>query len=1133
MTAITVAGPVAATTHKRYVRAKLAAAEAWLEECRRGTATFPLTRWGRPDYGSISQTTMGTKGSNLKPGHPVRRAIDAHWEQIRHDVDPSETAQSPIHFGAGLVAGDGVSGSNGCPDTYALTNFDAARLHGVMPSIGEALLVGRTTAERSNSASYAWWRAFDAWRGIRDASGFGSWLQQLMGTPSGRSGGILPQYVLGLLRRNGFLLLPLGLVTGTVPHPCSTWGWTDWAKFPLSVLTEWEQSALLSDKKQTRTVLILLTITPVSGTSEFPREAFVAAVGTALSRTGAAERGRSALISRAFELAGRLDHQAALVPGRPDAASRSDPTLDAMKQDLGLKQQSRETSLREALDRHLREAGLRGVSYDGAEHLRRLSGGPAGEWASLLLRYINAQRWKAPTSRLSVAKVIVEGMSLMSEVPRLDDPDLRAHLIERSDSFCGRWQELTDCSDFVLRDALSTLRQAMDWHAQSTPSFRNPLFKSDIPPKGRLTKSNKTLLPRDIIEEAKGICRELMSLAWAEAEDLPSTLLGQRWRELLMVKVAVPGRGLVSMVSPVLPTLLYSLLSIPIRGIQARLLDSGEADEVIPVLREGDGPTSSRTEWIRNGHPLARAKRRQGSVRRIHDTPSNTHLLGLWINTNKTTAQGRGLAEDHGFEIPWQHEELIEALIRLRDWQSTHNPVDRLLSRAQLSEPTLRPTEALKKHMPFYSYLFRHLRDGAPSCRLEPVRERPLVKVFLNVLEEMELRRKGTPGQVKLIIDRYGGAPKTALYSIHGLRVSGITGFVEAGVPPPIIAEFLAGHLTVLMTLYYTKLGPAKVTDILERAMAARCVDGRNGTIGGSGFDAVRRTLIGDFPSAAAGLVDANPAHYSVKLDGICPNGQSRCHEGGEDPMSRTPIPTPGGPRNCPLCRFWTTGEAFLPGQVVSMNAHLYAIREKGEALVASYVQLRATAVDSPRRHAIANAVDTMEAEMDVMVRTLQARYRLALKSLERSAAREAGDARPAILGNSPDAFTALTEVSELRFLAAVSKAYEFLPETSTPSAPIRRNVVLDRLLHRDGIDAGLFRLPADQAVRAGGLLTEFLCELTGGEEGLDDLDAGRTSLEMFGIERVERGLSSALAPVLAVGLAGAHQGGPLLRSIA
>ena len=1109
-------------TPKRSIRTKLANVAAWLQQCREGSSKFPLTRWGRPDYGSISRLTMGTKGFNLIPGHPVRDLIDAHWESIRYDIDPSKALQPHMEFGSTVATACGVAAMNAAPDTYAITNFSTGRLGEVMPVIVETLDAHRKASHRTSAVAHAWWLAFDAWRGVRDERGFQLWLRHLMETPTGIHKNILlPQQVLGLLRRHGLLLLPLGLVTGSVPHPCSSWCLKAKARFLPDALTEWEHAALLPASKPYRATTLLLTIAPMAGVSEFPRDAFVAAIGGALSREGAAARERQGLTGRAFELASKLDHQSSLRtdaargPGRASSGAGAGAAHDDAGGHAG-------NTFRAALDGHLREAGLRGRGGSPEAALMRSSGGPAGEWADLLLRYINDQSWKAPVSTFYIAQLIVDQISALAPVPKLDDADLRARLLEGPGSFAMRWEELAGGNEYMLNTALSTLRRALAWHASSVPTFRNPIRPSDIPPRGGASKSNKLTLPRDIIEEAKVVCRELMALAWDGASEIPATFLHPRWRDLLTVKVPVPGQGLVPRISPVLPSLLFALLSIPVRGIQGRLLDSGEGDEIIPVLRDGDGPASSRIDWIPNTHPLACAKRKQGAIRRIFDAQSASDLTGLWINTNKTKAQGRGRAEDQGYEIPWQLNVLIEMFCKLRAWQSTYNPVDRFVSRAELSEASLRPTEALKKRMPGYAYLFRHLRDGAPSRRLEPVRENYLVRVFLAVMEEIELRRKGTPGEIKLIVSRCKGVPASAIYTVHGLRVTGITAFAAAGVPLPIIAEFLAGHLSVLMTIYYTKLGPATVTEILENALAASCVDGRDGTIGGREFDGIRDALIGNDGSSTSRLADTNPAQFAVKIDGLCPNGQSRCHEGGGSSSSREGVPTPGGPRNCALCRFWVTGEPFLSGQVVAINALIYAIREKAEALLAAYSQLRALPPESTRRHSSSNAVDTLEVELDIMVRTLQARYRLVLKSMEKAASRVRGDLRPAIIGNSPDAFADLRQVSELRFLAAVSSGYELFPETSTASAPIRRNVLIDLIRDRDGLQACLFRAPTpEQAMRAGSLHVDLMCRLTGGEAGLDDLAAGKVSLASFGTERVNGEFLSALGPTLAASLAG------------
>ncbi|MEZ9706660.1 VPA1269 family protein, partial [Vibrio breoganii] len=73
--------------------------------------------------------------------------------------------------------------------------------------------------------------------------------------------------------------------------------------------------------------------------------------------------------------------------------------------------------------------------------------------------------------------------------------------------------------------------------------------------------------------------------------------------------------------------------------------------------------------------------------RRIHDTMTGLYSTGLYINTNKTADQNKDELE-RGYIIPWQNEEVLYWLEKLRNWQEKYNPI---------TKPT-DCTTLLKKH---------------------------------------------------------------------------------------------------------------------------------------------------------------------------------------------------------------------------------------------------------------------------------------------------------------------------------------------------------------------------------------------------------------------------------------------------
>ncbi|WP_156992612.1 hypothetical protein [Paraburkholderia oxyphila] len=148
------------------------------------------------------------------------------------------------------------------------------------------------------------------------------------------------------------------------------------------------------------------------------------------------------------------------------------------------------------------------------------------------------------------------------------------------------------------------------------------------------------------------------------------------------------------------------------------------------------------------------------------------------------------------------------------------------------------------------------------------------------------------------------------------------------------------------------------------------------------------------------------------------------------------------------------------------------------------------------------------------MISTLQARYRLAMASLQLADNQyKAGDDQIFSMvspGGRNEVTASLTEVTDFRMLDFLSRSIEIFPEIDCKSATFKRNLFLDQLLEREGFEAMLFRLPAEEANRAGNAFGRFLGELAG-DEILDSIADGTRSLRTFGIERIQEGIETIL----------------------
>lgn len=474
------------------------------------------------------------------------------------------------------------------------------------------------------------------------------------------------------MRHHGLLLSTIGYAAQVLPHP---FGKTHSSKL-LDRFTPFELR--LAEKEGIRKMdmlELLLCMSPIHNLSDFPIDDFKKTLLAMMEQFPEVDSDQQKFLGSVRRLARALD-RVALEERNP-----YHPLARVQFEQV-------------SLDGGWRKKGMREDPLTMAINPIVL------KWGRSFRKWIDSQHWKAPGSKTESCRAILHYLECQSDPPEIHAEDLRRRMFGAENRLYN-WLCNNGASSGA-RQSMQTIFSFFAWYGEQNPEFVTPLRKSELPPApSRSSKTNKALIPRTILEEAKRICRELIEVTLSGQTELPNTFrCVKQFKNVLSCNFAEPGVGLVTKLVPVLPVLMYTLLTLPIRSIQARLLDSGEADDEFPIAPPADAPIGQRIEWISNTSPLARKKRAEGWLRRMHDTSVSKDYLGFWINSNKTSAVGRGEAKDYGYQIPWQHDELIGILMRLRDWQMSNNPIETLSSRGDLSERTLRPTAALAKLMP-------------------------------------------------------------------------------------------------------------------------------------------------------------------------------------------------------------------------------------------------------------------------------------------------------------------------------------------------------------------------------------------------------------------------------------------------
>lgn len=593
--------------------------------------------------------------------------------------------------------------------------------------------------------------------------------------------------------------------------------------------------------------------------------------------------------------------------------------------------------------------------------------------------------------------------------------------------------------------------------------------------------------------------------------------------------------------SPVRWVALLLKLQLPLRTFQVRMLDSGEAD----TWRWSDG------EWRRNDHALAKGTEERPYangmfLRPTQSTDGDAKVL-LHINTNKTADIGRA-GNQKGYNVPWVvggpiHQDPFYWLEKLRRWQEKYNPLHQLTKWTALDGRHIPPKSAVQLTLyPDTAFLFRmpEVKENPSFPPTITILNRPWA-VCLAHLEDALAARGETlhgGGRVRFIPEhlRHLKSNATTFFPLHSLRVSLITALALDGEVPLSILQKVAGHSRLVMTLYYTKPGAARVQQAIQAGVVKL-----NESAGDTLVDwlatseyteLVRDVIANNIDSFKAAVPEQaalrSPAGWMVMVDGLCLVGgnvseedAAGCHNGGpnigNDSAPRY-APVPGGARNCPRCRWFVTRPYFLPQLAARWNnamAHCDEAKERVVLAEQRYFDLedqRAAAISGGEVFAEQVAFKEAERVREQAIRKFdEAAMTVAAvtKLMERCRrALHTGDGTALIAGGSTSDFEfAIEEVdSELLQLSGVCQATELYPDLDPGKAVLRQSQLLDAALSRDKHAPVFLMLSEQEQLLVGNAFLRQLAQQMNPENpGLGRyrvislIDAGQSLREHFG----------------------------------
>ncbi len=561
---------------------------------------------------------------------------------------------------------------------------------------------------------------------------------------------------------------------------------------------------------------------------------------------------------------------------------------------------------------------------------------------------------------------------------------------------------------------------------------------------------------------------------------------------------------------------LYTLLKVPLRGQQILWLDSGEADKEIPVVNESD-----QIQWVNNTDNIfVINKQHRGFITKLSGGGE-----GMNVTTNKTSAR------EGGYSIPYIPHDLAVLIIRLRQWQEKYNPLKKLTPWGDITLPR-KMNERVLKSRGKQAFLFRNPCDD----KISPYKTAVTFGFYLPIVLYKIQSKENELSSRHEKINRY-----KSIYTPHSIRTSLITAYIiDGGVPIHVISK-LVGHSSIVMTLYYTKVGVGymrKELDEAEKRAMAQSSYRIEDMVLNNNIEQARGELIANESVFFRELNDSWPsASYQFSDKGICAMGGGSCDSGGINlDSSLETIPVPYGylgRRNCVRCRYFITGPAFIGGLMALANelsleiktiSYEHSIHEK-EVQNLEDEKFDCESIDKPfmKKGDLSKAHSHFEEKamkLDMFLCDYLSTNMLIKQSIALINKKDSKGSKQLIISESIGEIELKLEESntDFRLLSEICENATIYASASASRALPRRSQMLDRLASINGLSPVMYSLTENQQLVVGNQLAKMLVSRANGWHDVDKLMAGDLLLddlsENEALEPLSKSVESLLAQV-------------------
>lgn len=658
----------------------------------------------------------------------------------------------------------------------------------------------------------------------------------------------------------------------------------------------------------------------------------------------------------------------------------------------------------------------------------------------------------------------------------------------------ARLQMLGQFFEFVKERLVATHKG----NVRDAPWFAQPVdMKFDKFSETLKSGTTRKAIAAHVMEQMRQILTE-NDYAWSKTQGSWAHLADQRSKTLDYVWC------------PSVAILLYTLLTLPLRSLQARLFDSGEGDAYVFDF-ETERMVPNPTQIPING--VIERSRKEGFIQVISSGMlDGVDLVGIWVPVNKTS--------DKGYYIPWVSDEFLRHLRYQHEWVRRYSPNPNPHGIIEVQGHRNHPDEWVQRQSRFLC-LFRDPtvdRIYDPSL---PVSKQKLLKLWIELCAETERQINSsakTESQRVKLVERSADGKLRALHDIHTLRVSGITDLLDRGVPLNIVSEYVAGHATYIMSLWYDKPSPGRVRQALKAFEAT--AGGSNSTIPkftDEEVDAMRPYFVvnSSYEGMYTGFdaLGENVGLLQFRLAGICPG--TRCEEGGITSSGRiTSVPMGDRGPSCPQCRFWLTGPAFLLGQCIEGNQLILKIRKKVQVLddLRSSILQFEDVGDYGQADVIRAQADLEERHLNDMLTEWWHRmklYEASVRKLDQyrdfAASKQSPESGVALVADkhSDQLSFSFKKATHLELEHFLSTCAELLPNYAQEAKGVALDLemAVGKFLaindHNDLVSM-YFKLTDDQRLTAANLAVELLLGSAEDPSQAEDILEGRTPLREF-----------------------------------